>query len=174
MIVNGATKHGDMAHFNEQLKQFKGDVCFEYFHEQQLLALQGPRAAAVLAKLLPGGVDLSKVNFMTGFDTTVGGIKARVTRCGYTGEDGFEISVAWKDAAPLADALLKDSETVQLAGLGARDSLRLEAGLCLYGNDIDATTTPVEAALAWTMGGPKARRRKEQGFLGADKFLLPE
>lgn len=174
MIVNGATKHGDMEHFREQLQGFKGDACFEYFHEQQLLALQGPSAAASLAKLLPGEVDLKKVNFMTGLETTVGGLKARVTRCGYTGEDGFEISVSWKDAPALAELLLKDSSTVQLAGLGARDSLRLEAGLCLYGNDIDASTTPVEAALAWTMGGPKARRRKEQGFLGADKFLTPE
>jgi len=173
MIVNGATKTGDMAHFNEQMKTFEGDVCFEYFHEQQLLALQGPSAAAVLQSLLPSDVDLEKVNFMTGFDTTVGGLKARVTRCGYTGEDGFEVSVAWKDATALADLFLKSPE-VRLSGLGARDSLRLESGLCLYGNDIDATTTPVEAALGWTMGGPKARRRKEQGFLGAEKFLTPE
>lgn len=174
MIVNGATKDGDMAHFREQLESFQGDACFEYYHEQQLLALQGPSAAAVLARLLPAEVDLSKVNFMTGLDTTVGGLKARMTRCGYTGEDGFEISVAWKDAAALAELLLKAPDMVRLAGLGARDSLRLEAGLCLYGNDIDATTTPTEAALGWTMGGPKARRRKEQGFLGADKFLTSE
>lgn len=117
MIVNGATKHGDMAHFNEQLKAFKGDVCFEYFHEQQLLALQGPTAAATLQKLLPQ-VDLKKVNFMTGFDTTIGSLKARVTRCGYTGEDGFEISVSWKDAPALADMLLKDPD-VHLSGIHA-------------------------------------------------------
>jgi aminomethyltransferase len=173
MIVNGATKTGDMEHFNERMKNFEGDVCFEYFHEQQLLALQGPSAATVLQALLPSDLDLKKVNFMTGFDTTVGGLKARVTRCGYTGEDGFEVSVGWKDATALADLFLKSPE-VRLSGLGARDSLRLESGLCLYGNDIDATTTPVEAALGWTMGGPKGRRRKEQGFLGAEKFLTPE
>lgn len=173
MIVNGATKGGDMAHFKEQMESFKGDVCFEYFHEQQLLALQGPSAAETLQALLPADVDLSKVNFMTGFDTTVGGLQARVTRCGYTGEDGFEVSVAWKDARALAELFLEGSG-IRLAGLGARDSLRLESGLCLYGNDIDATTTPVEAALGWTMGGPKGRRRKEQGFLGAEKFLSPE
>lgn len=173
MIVNGATKGGDMAHFKEQMESFKGDVCFEYFHEQQLLALQGPSAAETLQALLPADVDLSKVNFMTGFDTTVGGLQARVTRCGYTGEDGFEVSVAWKDARALAELFL-EGPGIRLAGLGARDSLRLESGLCLYGNDIDATTTPVEAALGWTMGGPKGRRRKEQGFLGAEKFLSPE
>ena len=173
MIVNGATKTGDMAHFDAQLKAFQGDVTYEYFHEQQLLALQGPAAAATLQALVPGDVDLRKVNFMTGFDTKVGGLAARVTRCGYTGEDGFEVSVAWKDATALAELFLKNPD-VRLSGLGARDSLRLESGLCLYGNDIDATTTPIEAALGWTMGGPKARRRKEQGFLGADKFLQPD
>ena len=108
---------------------------------------------------------------MTSTITTVAGIPdCRVTRCGYTGEDGFEISVNPNHAVALAEALLKQPE-VKPAGLGARDSLRLEAGLCLYGNDLDETINPVEANLTWTIGGPKTRRRLEQGFLGADKFL---
>jgi aminomethyltransferase len=132
------------------------------------------------------------VDFMIGFDTTFGGIKGcRLTRCGYTGEDGFELSVPNEKAVELAEMLLKDPTVrryadiivfmfdiqfvnymhslftfthiqVKPAGLGARDSLRLEAGLCLYGHDIDLTTNPVEAGLTWTIGGPKTRRRTEQ------------
>ena len=173
MVVNGATKHGDMAHFRNHLSAFDGDADFEYLEDRQLLALQGPHAAAVLQRLLPSDVDLSRMAFMTGLDCAVAGLDCRVTRCGYTGEDGFEISVAHGDCGALARALLAEGE-VEPAGLGARDSLRLEAGLCLYGNDIDGDTSPVEAALTWTIGGPKSRRRKEQGFLGAEKILSPE
>lgn len=108
---------------------------------------------------------------MTSTQAAVGGIpNCRVTRCGYTGEDGFEISVSPDQAVKLATILLDQAE-VKPAGLGARDSLRLEAGLCLYGNDIDEQTNPVEANLVWTIGKPGSRRRKEQGFLGAEHFL---
>lgn len=93
--------------------------------------------------------------------------------CGYTGEDGFEIAMPFEHAPSIASKLLEDPSVLP-TGLGARDSLRLEAGLCLYGNDLDETTTPIEAVLGWTMGGPKGRRRKEQGFLGAEHILTPE
>jgi aminomethyltransferase len=170
MVVNGACKHKDMAHFKKYMECFQMDVSMEYMEEQQLLALQGKGAATVLQKLCPD-LNLAAMNFMTGVDCKVGGIPGcRVTRCGYTGEDGFEISVDMKNAVALAEMLYKHPE-VQQCGLGARDSLRLEAGLCLYGNDLDETINPAEGALMWTIGGPKSRRRTEQGFLGADKFL---
>jgi len=174
MVVNGACKHKDMAHFKEQLAAFDGDVTFEYRDDLSLVAVQGDGAMAAVQKLVPSDVDLTKVGFMVGFPTELAGIAGcRLTRCGYTGEDGFELSVPNGDATKLAEALLAD-DSVKPAGLGARDSLRLEAGLCLYGNDLDDTTTPIEGNLTWTIGGPKTRRRQEQGFLGASKFLTPE
>lgn len=94
-------------------------------------------------------------------------------RCGYTGEDGFELAMPADHAVSIASRLLSDPN-VNPAGLGARDSLRLEAGLCLYGHDLDGSINPIEAALAWTMGGPKSRRRAEGGFLGAEKILKPD
>lgn len=170
MVVNGACKYKDMAHFENYMKGSGLDVRMEYLGEQQLLALQGKGAKNVLAKLAPS-LNLSKMNFMTGTVATVAGIpNCRVTRCGYTGEDGFEISVVPAQAVNLANALLADP-SVKPSGLGARDSLRLEAGLCLYGNDLDETINPVEASLVWTIGGPKSRRRLQQGFLGAEHFL---
>eukprot|EP00607_Mallomonas_marina_P004176 CAMPEP_0182427602 /NCGR_PEP_ID=MMETSP1167-20130531/18900_1 /TAXON_ID=2988 /ORGANISM="Mallomonas Sp, Strain CCMP3275" /LENGTH=362 /DNA_ID=CAMNT_0024609949 /DNA_START=136 /DNA_END=1224 /DNA_ORIENTATION=- len=171
MVVNGACKYKDMDHFKKYLSLSPSlDVRMEYEPEQQLLALQGKGAKTALGRLAPS-LSLSTMNFMTSTITTVAGIPdCRVTRCGYTGEDGFEISVAPSQATNLAKALL-DQPEVKPAGLGARDSLRLEAGLCLYGNDLDETITPVEGALTWTIGGPKSRRRKEQGFLGAPVFL---
>lgn len=157
-----------MAHFANYMKGM--DVHMEYLGEQQLVALQGKGAATVMSRLAPS-LKLSSMNFMTGTVATVAGIKdCRVTRCGYTGEDGFEISVHPKHAVALAETLLKQAE-VKPAGLGARDSLRLEAGLCLYGNDLDETINPIEGALTWTIGGPKSRRRTAQGFLGASVFL---
>eukprot|EP01089_Gocevia_fonbrunei_P019709 TRINITY_DN7067_c0_g1_i2.p2 TRINITY_DN7067_c0_g1~~TRINITY_DN7067_c0_g1_i2.p2 ORF type:complete len:217 (-),score=56.26 TRINITY_DN7067_c0_g1_i2:19-669(-) len=113
--------------------------------------------------------DLENFSFMTARNNvTIGGISGcRITRCGYTGEDGFEISVPTKDVVSLAEQLTNASE-VKLAGLGPRDSLRLECGLCLYGNDIDETTTPIEAGLTWVIG---KRRRLEGGFLGDDVIL---
>jgi aminomethyltransferase len=165
MVVNGACKEKDMIHFNKYMEDAKLDVQMEYMGDQQLLALQGKGAAAVMARFCPS-INFTSMNFMTGADMTVAGIpNCRVTRCGYTGEDGFEISVDPSRAVELATKLFAEPE-VKPAGLGCRDSLRLEAGLCLYGNDLDETITPVEGGLTWTIGGPKSRRRTEQGFLG--------
>ncbi|WP_225783076.1 glycine cleavage system aminomethyltransferase GcvT [Xenophilus sp. Marseille-Q4582] len=165
LIVNGACKAADIAHLRARI----GQRCeVQPLPDRALLALQGPQAAAVLARLSPG---IERFVFMTGGGVQIGGMAAFVTRSGYTGEDGFEISVAGADAQRLARLLLAQPE-VQPVGLGARNSLRLEAGLCLYGNDIDTTTTPVEAALNWAI--QKVRRRggaREGGFPGADKVL---
>jgi aminomethyltransferase len=170
MVVNGACKYKDMEHFKKYWAKDL-DVKMDYLEDRQLLALQGKGAVSVLEKLAPS-LNLKTMNFMTGIDNvTVAGISGiRVTRCGYTGEDGFEISVDSKNAVALANSILKNTDVIP-TGLGCRDSLRLEAGLCLYGNDLDESINPVEGALVWTIGGPKSRRRIEQGFLGADKFL---
>ena len=165
VVVNGACKAADIAHITQRI----GARCtVEPLPEQALLALQGPQAAAVLARLSPG---IERLVFMSGGAARIGEVNAFVTRSGYTGEDGFEISVAARDAERLARLLLAQSE-VQPIGLGARNSLRLEAGLCLYGNDIDTTTTPAEAALGWAI--QKVRRpggARAGGFPGADKVL---
>jgi len=136
--------------------------------ERALLALQGPKAADALTRLIP---DVGKLVFMTGSRFDWDGGELFVTRSGYTGEDGFEISVHQLQADAFARALLAQPE-VKPVGLGARNSLRLEAGLCLYGQDIDAATTPVEAALTWAI--QKVRRTggaREGGFPGADRVL---
>lgn len=170
MVVNGACKYKDMQHFKKYLDMYKMDVQMEYLENQQLVALQGKGAVAVVSRLAPS-MDIASLKFMSGTEGTIAGItNCRITRCGYTGEDGFEISVSEKDAEKLAVALL-DQPEVKPSGLGARDSLRLEAGLCLYGNDLDETINPVEAGLVWTIGGPTSRRRRDQGFLGAETFL---
>ncbi|MET3444116.1 aminomethyltransferase [Variovorax paradoxus] len=165
VIVNGACKVADLAHVQQKI----GARCdVQPMPEHALLALQGPQAVAALARLSPG---IERFVFMTGGAVQIGGIPAFVTRSGYTGEDGFEISVAGKDAEALARLLLAQPE-VKPIGLGARNSLRLEAGLCLYGNDIDTTTTPVEASLNWAI--QKVRRAggaREGGFPGAAKVL---
>ncbi|XP_043102758.1 aminomethyltransferase, mitochondrial [Puntigrus tetrazona] len=165
VVSNAGCADKDSAHMQARLQEFKAaghDVDLE-FMEESLIALQGPSMARVLQKGV--GDDLRKLTFMTSVLTPVFGIKGcRVTRCGYTGEDGVEISVPSRDVVSLTEKLLADGE-VKLAGLGARDSLRLEAGLCLYGNDIDETTTPVEASLVWTIG---KRRRQARDFPGAD------
>ncbi len=165
VIVNGACKVADIAHIQKKI----GSRCeVRPLPENALLALQGPQAAATLARLSPG---VERFVFMTGGAVQIDGIAAFVTRSGYTGEDGFEISVAAADAERLARLLLAQPE-VKPIGLGARNSLRLEAGLCLYGNDIDTTTTPVEASLNWAM--QKVRRAggaREGGFPGAAKVL---
>ncbi|XP_043468997.1 aminomethyltransferase, mitochondrial [Leptopilina heterotoma] len=133
--------------------------------ERGLIALQGPSAANALQSVLKR--DLTKLRFMNSIETEMMSEKIRVSRCGYTGEDGFEISVPEKIAAQLVERILEIPD-VKLAGLGARDSLRLEAGLCLYGHDIDETTTPVEAALTWLV----AKRRREEGnFPGAENIV---
>ncbi|WP_447776052.1 glycine cleavage system aminomethyltransferase GcvT [Variovorax boronicumulans] len=165
VIVNGACKVTDIAHIQDKI----GARCeVQPLPDHALLALQGPQAAATLARLSPG---IERFVFMTGGAVQIGGIAAFVTRSGYTGEDGFEISVAGKDADALARLLLAQPE-VKPVGLGARNSLRLEAGLCLYGNDIDTTTTPVEASLNWAI--QKVRRAggaREGGFPGAARVL---
>ena len=175
MVVNGATKAKDMAHFDALLAspEWKGkDVRYEYMGDRNLVALQGPASAAVLAKLLEGGGGerVGALSFMSGAQKVrVAGAECSVVRCGYTGEDGFEIGMAAGDAVRVASALLEDTR-VAPAGLGPRDSLRLEAGLCLYGHDLDEATTPNEGALIWTL----AKARREAGrdnFLGAAVIL---
>ena len=165
VIVNGACKVGDIAHIQKQI----GHRCEVVpMPDHALLALQGPQAATALARLAPG---VAQLVFMTGGDFVIAGCDCFVTRSGYTGEDGFEISVPAAQADTLARALLAQPE-VKPIGLGARNSLRLEAGLCLYGNDIDTTTTPPEAALNWAI--QKVRRTggaRAGGFPGADKVL---
>ncbi|BEP96890.1 glycine cleavage system aminomethyltransferase GcvT (plasmid) [Acidovorax sp. A79] len=165
VIVNGACKVGDSAHIQARIGQ-RCDVI--PMPDHALLALQGPQAVTALARLAPG---VEKLVFMTGGDFSIAGCDCFVTRSGYTGEDGFEISVPASQAETLARALLAQPE-VKPIGLGARNSLRLEAGLCLYGNDIDTTTTPPEAALNWAI--QKVRRTggaRAGGFPGADKVL---
>jgi len=172
MVVNGGCKMKDMEHFQKYLVKYGRDMDVRYCYQanSSLLALQGDGAKAVLGRLAPE-LNLKSMGFMAGTNVTVAGIPdCRVTRCGYTGEDGFEIGVNDLDAVQLAEALLEQPE-VKPAGLGARDSLRLEAGMCLYGNDIDESTTPIEAGLTWTIGGPNSRRRLEQGFLGVEHCL---
>jgi aminomethyltransferase len=165
VIVNGACKHGDLAHIQSRI----GSRCsIEPQFDRALLALQGPQAVNALQRLLPG---VEQLVFMTGMATAWQGADLYVTRSGYTGEDGFEISLPSHAAEAFARTLLAQPE-VKPIGLGARNSLRLEAGLCLYGNDIDTTTTPVEAGLNWAM--QKVRRTggaRAGGFPGADKVL---
>jgi glycine cleavage system T protein (aminomethyltransferase) len=157
LVVNAARRDADPALLHDRLDPA---VAIERLDDRALLALQGPAAAAVLSRLADG---IAQLPFMTAAEATLAGCSCLVTRSGYTGEDGFEISAPAAGAAALAERLLAAPE-VKPVGLGARDSLRLEAGLCLWGHDIDATTTPVEADLAWTIG---RRRRREGGFPGA-------
>ena len=165
VIVNGACKVGDIAHIQARI----GERCQVIpLPERALLALQGPQAVTALQRVVPG---VEQLVFMTGLPATWNGADLYITRSGYTGEDGFEISVPANAADAFARALLAQPE-VQPIGLGARNSLRLEAGLCLYGNDIDTTTTPVEAALNWAM--QKVRRtggERAGDFPGAAKVL---
>src|SRR5215475_7659686 len=165
LVVNAACKEADEAHLRAQLS----DMCeIEPLPDRALLALQGPKAESVLAKLC---ADAPAMRFMDAGPRKVAGFDCFVSRSGYTGEDGFEISVPAGQAEELARLLLAEAEVLPI-GLGARDSLRLEAGLCLYGHDIDTMTTPVEAALEWSI--QKARRSggaRSSGFLGAETIL---
>jgi len=170
MVVNGATKTGDMEHIDARLAAARADgidASYDYLGERQLIAVQGPGAAKGLAALLGSSEGLPGVGFMEGFEGSVAGKPALVTRCGYTGEDGFEVSVEHGDAVHVWQALL-EQEGANAAGLAARDCLRMEAGLCLYGNDIDGTTSPAEANLSWTVG---KRRRADMRFPGADRIV---
>jgi aminomethyltransferase len=157
LVVNAACKEQDIAHLKAGLAG-KAEVI--ELTDRALLALQGPKAAEVFARLAPASASMG---FMSWKMLDVAGIPCFASRSGYTGEDGFEISVPNDKAEELARKLLAEPEVAAI-GLGARDSLRLEAGLCLYGSDLDTTTTPVEANLNWTMS---KRRRAEGGFPGA-------
>lgn len=165
LVVNGACQEQDLAHLRQHLNT---DCSIEPLPDHALLALQGPQAAAVLARLAP---ELAELVFMTAARVELAGAECFVSRSGYTGEDGFEISLPAARAEALARRLLAEPEVAPI-GLGARDSLRLEAGLCLYGHDIDSQTTPVEANLSWALS--KARRRdgaRPGGYPGAEAVM---
>jgi len=157
LVINAGPKAADLAYLREHL----GEDRVEFLEDRAMLALQGPAAAAVLSRFAGG---CAQMPYLSAANFKIAGVDAFVTRSGYTGEDGFEISLPAGEAALVAAALL-DAPDVAPAGLGARDSLRLEAGLCLYGHDLDATTTVVEAGLTWTIS---KRRRAEGGYPGAE------
>ncbi len=165
VVVNAACKEQDTRHMQQHI----GAACdIEPLEDRALLALQGPEAGAVMARLAPATAEMV---FMTAAEISIDGIDCFITRSGYTGEDGFEISVHNDDAERLARTLLAQVE-VEWVGLGARDSLRLEAGLCLYGHDLDENTTPVEASLLWALS--KSRRAdgaRPGGYPGADIIM---
>jgi len=160
VVVNGATKHGDIDYMQRRLS----DVAIDHMREQALLALQGPRAADVLDTVIPG---VAELGFMEAGPFRAFGHPLWISRSGYTGEDGFEISIPAIAVEQLAEWLVND-ERVKPIGLGARDSLRLEAGLPLYGHDLDDKITPVMAGLNFAIN---KRRRAEGGFAGAMRIL---
>jgi aminomethyltransferase len=160
LIVNASRKSIDYAWLEQNMP---ADVTLVICGNRSLLALQGPKAEAVLSRYCPKASGLA---FMSATVAQFNGIDINLARSGYTGEDGYELSLATRDVNAVYDRLLADSD-VKPIGLGARDSLRLEAGLCLYGHDIDETTTPVEADLAWSIG---KRRRAEGGYMGAARI----
>lgn len=160
LVVNAGCKEQDFAHIQAKLPE---NVKLLRADHRALVAIQGPKAAEVLARHAPGVVDMP---FMGAITTTFAGKPCHISRSGYTGEDGYEISIKDKFVGGLWMLLTGEPE-VKPIGLGARDSLRLEAGLCLYGHDIDTTTSPVEAGLVWSM---QKRRREEGGFPGADRI----
>ena len=175
MVLNAGCREKDLAHIGKILDGFDGDVSLHVHDEMSLLALQGPKAAPALQTMTDE--DLSKLYFGMLKEIDVMGVKCKVMRTGYTGEDGFEISMPVEDTLAFTKELLT-KDGVILAGLGARDSLRLEAGLCLYGNDIDETTTPMEGGLTWCItksrretvdpfgftGGAVIKQKLEEGF----------
>jgi aminomethyltransferase len=165
LVVNAATKAFDFAH----IAATQPHLALSVLADRALLALQGPAAAAVLARRFPATGEMQFLSFRT---EELDGETIFITRSGYTGEDGFEISIPAAGALDFAQELLAQAEVLPI-GLGARDSLRLEAGLCLYGHDIDTTTNPIEAGLAWSIS---KRRRTEGGFPGAERIqkLLAE
>jgi aminomethyltransferase len=161
LVVNASMKESDFAYIGERLA---GRAVLTPAPSRALLALQGPAAAAVLNRHAPG---IANLTFMQAVRVSVAGAPAIVSRTGYTGEDGFEISLEGTDVERVARALLAAEEVLPI-GLGARDSLRLEAGLCLYGHDMDENTDPVEASLVWSIG---KRRKLEKGFPAADAIM---
>ncbi len=161
LVVNAGCKDADFAHIQKHI----GDrVELEILANRGLIALQGPMAATVLNRHAQG---VEAMPFLTMQDIEIDGIACLVSRAGYTGEDGYEISVPGEKSVELAELLLAEAE-VEPIGLGARDTLRLEAGLCLYGHDIDETTSPIEAGLLWSIG---KRRREDGDFLGAERII---
>eukprot|EP00388_Colpodella_angusta_P027039 GDKK01007986.1.p1 GENE.GDKK01007986.1~~GDKK01007986.1.p1 ORF type:complete len:301 (-),score=46.48 GDKK01007986.1:75-977(-) len=159
VVINAGCKDKDIAHFKTQLEAFNGDVQMEVLDTKGLFALQGPKAMSVMSKFVP---DLEKQAFMTGKLVNVAGQELRVTRCGYTGEDGFEVAIEGDNAVAFAEELMKN-EVVKPIGLAARDSLRLEAGMCLYGHELGEDINPVTAGLMWLFS---KRRMAEGGFIG--------
>ncbi|MFM9827980.1 MAG: glycine cleavage system aminomethyltransferase GcvT [Sphingomonas sp.] len=164
MVVNGAVKYDDIAHLREHLPDA---ITLNHLDDRALLALQGPKAFEVLKRHTTGAWPLDALVFMAGGQFDIAGVEAWISRSGYTGEDGFEISIPAADAEAVAEALCSEPE-VKPIGLGARDSLRLEAGLPLYGHDLDEITTPVAAGLGFALS---KRRREEGGFPGAAHIL---
>ncbi|KAJ1891162.1 hypothetical protein LPJ66_007071 [Kickxella alabastrina] len=168
VVSNAGCADKDLAHMLKHAKLFQdkgGDVEVRKIEDHSLIALQGPSSQRALEQV--SGANLSQMPFMTGQFIDIKGVQCHIARSGYTGEDGFELSIPTGEVVAVTEALMANPE-VKLAGLAARDSLRLEAGLCLYGSDIDSTTTPMEANLVWTIG---KRRRAEGGFIGADIIL---
>ncbi len=165
MVVNGACKWDDIAHLREHLPD---DIEINHMDEHALLALQGPKAFDALSRHVTGDYPLDALVFMKGGKFEIGGVPAYISRSGYTGEDGFEISIPADQAAKVADLLCGEPE-VKPIGLGARDSLRLEADLPLYGHDLDPETTPIMAALNFAVASK--RRREEANFPGAERIL---
>ncbi|MFZ9395809.1 MAG: glycine cleavage system aminomethyltransferase GcvT [Erythrobacter sp.] len=164
LVVNGATKWDDIGHLREYLPD---EITLNHLGDQALFALQGPKAAEALARHASGDYPLSALTFMRFGHFTLAGHSVTISRSGYTGEDGFEISLPAKAASAIADLLCVEPE-VKPIGLGARDSLRMEAGLPLYGHDLSPDTSPVEAGLLF---GINKRRRQEGGFPGAERIL---
>jgi len=163
LVVNGATKWDDIGHMREFLPD---EITLNHLDDHALLALQGPKAADALARHATGDKALAELTFMKFASYTIGGHKVAVARAGYTGEDGFEISIPAEAAQEIATLLCGEPE-VKPIGLGARDSLRLEAGLPLYGHDLSPETSPIEAGLIF---GINKRRRSEGGFPGAERI----
>ena len=169
LVVNAGCKHQDLVH----LQQHIGNQCEieNLFEERALLALQGPKAVDVLARLAP---EVAQMTFMQFAPVRLLGVDCYVSRSGYTGEDGFEISVPAEHTEMLARSLLAEPE-VEAIGLGARDSLRLEAGLCLYGHDMSTSVTPIEASLLWAMSKPRrADGARAGGFPGAARIFAQQ
>ncbi|KIC17113.1 glycine cleavage system aminomethyltransferase GcvT [Leisingera sp. ANG-DT] len=159
VVVNAALRHQDIPHMQANLDGVEVTEIFD----RALVAVQGPKAEDVVGELCPAARELK---FMETTIAEIGGVECRISRLGYTGEDGYEISIPEADAIRVSKLFLAHDDC-EPAGLGARDSLRLEAGLCLYGNDIDQSTSPIEASLSWAI---QKRRKEEGGFPGADRI----
>lgn len=161
IVVNASRKHIDLPLIADAAH---GMAELEVIEDRALIALQGPKASSVLSGMVPA---CASMPFMSAMEVEIRGVSCHVTRSGYTGEDGYEIAIPTNDAEAVAEALADDSDVMPI-GLGARDTLRLEAGLCLYGNDLDEETSPIEAGLAWTIS---KRRREAADFPGAQRIL---